>query len=69
MRKLIGSIRSLNKASSLAFLAPLVLGMGSAIVLLAGEVHRILNNPEWRAWLYSGFMGLILASVCLFGRR
>lgn len=67
--ELIDSIRSLNKKSSIAFLIPLLLGMGTAIVVFAGLVHEILNNPDWRAWLYSGFLGLILASIVLLTKQ
>lgn len=67
--ELIDSIRHLTRIRSLLFLAPLLLGMASAFLILAAPFDSILRNPEWRVYLYAGFLGLILASVVLLSKE
>lgn len=67
--ELIDSIRHLNRVKSLLFLAPLLLGMASAFLILAAPFDAILHNPEWRVYLYAGFLGLVLASVVLLSKE
>lgn len=44
------------------FLLPLLVGIGSAFVLFAHLLHFLLNHPIYHIYLYSTFLGLILAS-------
>lgn len=58
---LISSLRSLT-LKSLSFLLPLVCGIATAFVLLAGFFHQILGDPTYRVYLYAAFFGLVVAS-------
>lgn len=48
---------------NLDFILPIVSGMGFSIFALAGVVQYLLMQEVYRTWLYSLFLGLILASV------
>lgn len=61
--KLILAVR--NPLSHHRFLLSLGSGMVTAILLLAGVIHRFLQQPETRIPLYGLFCGLILGSVAL----
>lgn len=67
--KLIYSVRHLTKSSSWFFLLPLLTGMSTAFLVLAGPLHQILNHPDLREILYSVFLGLIAASILLLSRE
>ncbi len=45
------------------FLIPLALGIGVAILGLAGALNRILDDPTGRIYLFAFFFGLIIASI------
>jgi len=67
---LLNSIKSLKIKNflfnpSTKFLACLVTGIALSLILLAPLFDRILNHEVSRTYLYSGFFGLILASIVL----
>ncbi len=51
------------------FLAALLAGIATSLVLLASVIDWLLNQPDSRALLYAGFSGLVLASVIFFSRE
>jgi putative membrane protein len=51
------------------FLLTLCCGIGTAFVTLAGLFHFILADETYRVYLYSVFLGLILASFCVCIRQ
>lgn len=59
---LLQSLRSVQKKESLLFLFPLAGGMGTSILLLSGMIHFLLEENDYRDYLYSSFLGLIFAS-------
>lgn len=66
---LIYSVRRLDKLSSWYFLLPLIAGITTAFLLLAGVFHNILNDQGARESLYATFLGLILASIWLLTKQ
>ncbi len=51
----------------LRFLAPLLLGLGAALVGMAGLMHHLLTTHPVQIWAL--FLGLIAASVLVVGRE
>jgi putative membrane protein len=69
-KELLMSIKSIKFKSLFSspptkFLAFLLSGILFSILLLAPIFDRILNQETYRIYLYSGFLGLILASISL----
>lgn len=62
-----GRFRDLADHVNLRFLAPLLAGIATAVLLLAGVLHDWLEEPDSRAMLFSFFMGLVLASIIAVG--
>lgn len=58
-----GKWREIVQTSSFKFLVPLVLGIGTAFILLAHWINFILADPLQRSYLYGAFFGLVLASI------
>lgn len=65
--QLIHAVR--NPLSNFRFLAVLGSGMVTAILLLAGFIHSLLQEPATRIPLYGLFLGLILGSISLCAER
>lgn len=51
------------------FLLTLICGISFSFILLAGILHWVLQHEVYRVYLYSGFLGLILASFVLCMRE
>lgn len=51
------------------FLFPLVLGMALSIFSLSGLFHFLLNDPNGRSYLFSAFLGLVLASAYFVAKK
>lgn len=82
---LVGSLKTLNLQTILylvrldfkrffntvawEFLSATVFGQLLAFFLFAEAFHRILNNESARVYLYSAFMGLILASAVFCAKQ
>lgn len=64
-------IESIRKPSlkGCAFLSVLVSGIASSFLVLAKVIDSILNDPLYRVFLYSCFVGLIFASVLILSRE
>lgn len=63
---LLNSIKSFSfKNHAFKFLGSLICGILISFILLANFFDYILNNEVFRPYLYSGFLGLILASILL----
>ncbi len=50
-------------------LVSVLLGMGIALLSLAPLINIVLNHEIYRAYLYAGFFGLILASIIFCARH
>ncbi|MBA3721002.1 MAG: DUF368 domain-containing protein [Parachlamydiaceae bacterium] len=57
-----GKLKSFFNAVEWRFLVPLLGGIGVSFVAFAGLLHFILGHETYRIYLYSAFLGLILAS-------
>lgn len=64
-----GRMSAFARHVRLGFLVPLVLGLGTAVVLLSGLLAGWLADPVSRSRLYAFFIGLVLASIVAVGRR
>lgn len=62
-----GNLKEALAELHLRFLLPLLLGVGTAFVALAGLMHWLLNEHPVHIW--SLFMGLIGASTIVVGRK
>ena len=62
-----GRLRAAWHAAHAPFLAPLLFGLATAVLLLARVIERAL--VLYHVPLYAAFMGLILAAAVLVGRR
>lgn len=51
------------------FLIPLVSGIATAFILLAGLLYHILGDAIFRVYLYAGFFGLIVASFVFCAKQ
>lgn len=58
---LIGSLK--NPLKGWRVLIPLISGIATAFLTLAGFIHAILKNPAQKTCLYGLFFGLILVSI------
>ncbi len=70
----VGMIRrrtwtALGRRLDLGFLLPLLLGIGTAVVALAGTLDGWLGDQVARPRLFSFFAGLVVASAIVVGRR
>jgi putative membrane protein len=61
-------IRGAAAQVDLRFLAPLVMGIGSGIVLMSLVINRLLAQPDSRAVTFASFFGMIFASAVLISR-
>ncbi len=60
-----GRLREFFSAVHWRFLLVLLSGIATSILLLAHFIQGLLHDESGRTWLYSGFMGLILASIVM----
>lgn len=51
------------------FLLPLLAGIAVSILSLAHVLEALLNNPEWRSYLYATFLGMILGSTIFCSKQ
>ncbi|MGM0440663.1 MAG: DUF368 domain-containing protein [Chlamydiota bacterium] len=64
LKELLGlRFHQFKKTVAWEFLSALASGMMVAVVFLAPLFHFLLNHELYRSFLYSGFLGLILASI------
>jgi putative membrane protein len=61
--------RTFLQQVSWRFLLTLISGISFSFILLAGVLHWVLQHEIYRVYLYSGFLGLILASFILCMRE
>lgn len=61
--------KELSEHISWQFLLLLIIGILSAIAALSQVITHLLNDEVYRVYLYSGFFGLILASVIFCARK
>lgn len=82
---LINNLKSINRKSlffllqmrfaqaselvSLKFLVALVIGVLTSIVVFSQVIDYLLNDEVYRTYLYSGFLGLIFASVIFCAKQ
>ena len=62
-----GQIRQAIASIPFAFLAPLVFGIGAAVITLANVLSRLLEDHPVYVWSF--FFGLVLASVLVVRKR
>lgn len=61
--------KELSEHIAWQFLLVLVVGILGAIAALSQVITHLLNDEVYRVYLYSGFLGLILASVIFCARK
>jgi putative membrane protein len=61
--------KELSEHIAWQFLCILVIGILSAIAALSQVIAQLLNDEVYRVYLYSAFLGLILASVIFCARK
>ncbi|MEM1282369.1 MAG: DUF368 domain-containing protein [Chlamydiota bacterium] len=61
--------RELSEHIAWEFLAVIIVGTLGAIAALSQVITYLLNDEVYRVYLYSGFLGLILASVIFCARK
>lgn len=67
-QNLIDSIKNIN-AKSVYFLLPLVFGIVLAFLTLANFFHFVLQHPVYNVFLYSSFLGLVIASTIFCAKQ
>ncbi len=66
---LTGRWRAFAEHVNLRFLAPLLAGIATVVLLLSGVLHAWLEESASRALLFSFFAGLVLASIVIVARH
>ncbi len=64
-----GRLRALGAHLDIALLAPLLLGIATAVLGLSGLLDGWLEDAAARPRLFAFFVGLVLASIAIVGRR
>ena len=67
-QNLIDSIKNIN-AKSISFLLPLLFGIILAFLTLANFFYFILQHPVYKVFLYSTFLGLVIASTIFCAKQ
>jgi len=65
----INSIRWKLHQISWGFLSAIITGIVTSLILFAHTITYILNHEIYRACLYSAFLGLVLASSLIIGKK